>query len=339
MKKFNKILQITFINIAILAILLLSLEGLSRIVFPAQETKAIFNDQDLRVRNRPFVKHHPTRGFALKENFKNDLYTIDKNGFRVVPDTPNDVNFTILAMGESTTFGWMVKDNETYPYYLQQFLNQKAQHIQVINAGIPSYTSSQVLEYLKEILSKHTIKPNLILVNIMWNDIWYSSVQQWHPDILIYQKPPKWFVWLHKYSHLFNLLQEYFSSNKSQQTTDRFNQPALDKYADNIKQMIDIARQHNIAIAFVEPPLDADHLSSKGLNEFHITYTKPYLIKMGRLYYQTMRDIAITYHIPVINQSLGLEDIHQKNLFLDALHPTAQGNKKMAKDIAKQVSL
>jgi lysophospholipase L1-like esterase len=52
-----------------------------------------------------------------------------------------------------------------------------------------------------------------------------------------------------------------------------------------------------------------------------------------------MRDIAITYHIPVINQSLGLEDIHQKNLFLDALHPTAQGNKKMAKDIAKQVSL
>jgi len=46
MKKFNKILQITFINIAILAILLLSLEGLSRIVFPIQETKAIFNDQD-----------------------------------------------------------------------------------------------------------------------------------------------------------------------------------------------------------------------------------------------------------------------------------------------------
>jgi lysophospholipase L1-like esterase len=338
MKRIKKFLSVLIVNSIILIILLLAIEGISRFFIPGNTQKAIFNDKDLRVRGRPFVEHHSTRGFALKPNFQNTLYTIDHNGFRVTSTkTEKKPKFTILTMGESTTFGWMVKDNETYPYYLAQELQKKYPSTQVINAGIPSYTSSQVLAYLKEILTKKTIHPNIILINIMWNDIWYSTIQNWHPDILIYQKPPEWIVFLTKHSHLFKVLQEKAAQKEENSLTDRFNKEALDYYKYNIEEMIRLCKSAHIPLYFIEPPLDADHISKEGLNEFHVRYTKPFLIKMGETYFRTLKQVASSKHIPVIQQSLGLQNLHQKTLFLDALHPTAEGNKIMAEDIALEL--
>jgi len=333
----TKVMKLIVINIIVLIVLILGLEGISRVVFPIKETKAIFNDKDLRVRNRPFVQHHPTRGFALKPNFKNELYTIDADGFRVVPLNVPSPDKTILCMGESTTFGWMVKDNETYPYYLSLDLQQSGTNAKVINGGIPSYTSSQVLLYLKEILDKKEIKPNLVLVNIMWNDIWYSSVQNWHPDILIYQKPPSWMIWLDKYSHLYHVIQKFVISTHKTKQVDVFNQKALEKYSENLQDMIDICKKQGIDIAFVEPPLDSDHITQDGLHEFRIRYTKPYLIKMGQVYFDALKKVAKNNGIKVYEHHVGLKYLHQKNLFLDALHPTPQGNKIMADDITNQL--
>lgn len=338
MNRIKKILSLLAVNIIILLVLLLAIEGASRIFIPGKEEKAIFNDKDLRVRGRPFVEHHPSRGFALKPNFKNSLYTIDSNGFRITPaEAKSKPLFTVLTMGESTTFGWMVKDDETYPYYLAKDLQTKYPNVQVVNAGIPSYTSSQVLAYLREILTKKTVHPDMILINIMWNDIWYSTILNWHPDILIYQKPPEWMIFLSQYSHLFKILQEQASKKGKESLTDRFNKEALDYYRHNIEEMIALCKNAHIPLFFVEPPLDADHIAKEGLNEFHVRYTKPFLIEMGKTYFNALKEAAAAKKIPVIQQSLGLQNLHQKTLFLDALHPTPQGNSIMAKDIAADI--
>jgi len=56
----------------------------------------------------------------------------------------------IINLGASSTFGYGDKDNETYPYYLEQFMNEnkiyKSQKItvEVINLGIPHLTSEEV---------------------------------------------------------------------------------------------------------------------------------------------------------------------------------------------------
>lgn len=335
MKKLQRIVYLLLINVGLLILMLALIEVSSRTLLNEKESKALFNDQDLRVRGRPFVEHHPSRGFSLKPNFKNNLYSIDKYGFRSVKSPKYPTNsYTILALGESTTFGWGVADHETYPYILTQSLQQTMLKPQVINGGIPSYTSAQVLAYLSEILDNNVIQPNMILVNILWNDIWYSTIENWHKDLLIYQKPPSWLVYLTQHSRFFNTLIMGFSYNSHKEKVDLFNKKALDYYAENIKAIIEKCQKENIPLVFVQPPFDADHMAEEGLNEFHIRYSKPFFIKMSKIYLDTLAKVAQSYHIPIISHQLDIRYLHQKTLFLDALHPTSEGNRIMAEDIA-----
>src|SRR5262249_26556977 len=64
----------------------------------------------------------------------------------------NDDSVRVLAVGDSCTFGFNMFTNETYPYALQSMLDQRhgAGNYQVINAGVPGYTSYHGLRYLEE---------------------------------------------------------------------------------------------------------------------------------------------------------------------------------------------
>jgi len=103
----------------------------------------------------------------------------------------------LTALGSSNQL-WVgcEKISGTLPHTTLYGGVSKERYIYVINGGVPSYTSSQTLLYMQEILEKAPIEPKTILVNIMWNDIWYSSVKNWHPNILVHQKPPEWLSFL-----------------------------------------------------------------------------------------------------------------------------------------------
>lgn len=303
-----------------------------RIFFPAKNIQPIFDDQELRVRQRPFVQLHKTRGFSLNPDFSNELYSINHNGFRGKDVQISSGQHIILALGESTTFGWGVRDDQTYPVYLNHFLNQAHNRKWiVINGGVPSYSSSQVLVTLQEILEQANFIPDLVLINVLWNDIWYSTVRNWHPDILLYQKPPGWLSFLTRYSRFCHVL--VMGGAKQEKLANVFNEKALHQYEANIKQMIQLCRENGICLAFVEPPFDADHMPEKGLNEFHITYDKNFFIKTAGTYLQALHAIAQKHEVPVIAHGVDFRFLHQKDWFLDALHPTARGNAVMARDI------
>jgi len=71
---------------------------------------------------------------------------------------------TILAFGDSITYGFGVNDNESYPYLLSQLTNHK-----IINAGVNGDTSQEGLERLPYLLKDDSIK--LILLCFGGNDI------------------------------------------------------------------------------------------------------------------------------------------------------------------------
>ncbi len=77
--------------------------------------------------------------------------------------------FRIIALGDSCTFG-VGSQEATYPQLLEAKLNNTGNKYQVINAGVPAYTSSQLFLYLQHELINY--KPDLILVYIGWNNIW-----------------------------------------------------------------------------------------------------------------------------------------------------------------------
>lgn len=71
---------------------------------------------------------------------------------------------TILAFGDSLTFGTGADKNAAYPIRLANLTNMK-----VINAGIPGEVSSKGLERLPQLLKKH--KPDLLILIHGGNDI------------------------------------------------------------------------------------------------------------------------------------------------------------------------
>ena len=84
-------------------------------------------------------------------------------------DVPDDGR-RILAIGDSCTWGYQVREDESYPAVLGRLVDQRpgTDRYRVLNAGTPGYTSHHGLVYLRERgLGLH---PSLVLIGFEWND-------------------------------------------------------------------------------------------------------------------------------------------------------------------------
>jgi hypothetical protein len=63
-----------------------------------------------------------------------------------------DNEIRVMLTGDSSIYGWGVKDNETYAIYLEQNLRKHFRRsIEVINLGVPGYSTEQTLLLLNQI--------------------------------------------------------------------------------------------------------------------------------------------------------------------------------------------
>lgn len=319
------------INLLVLLGLAAGLEGAARLSY-TDDARPLFADSELRTRGRPFVQPHPRRGFALKPGFEDALYRIDGDGFRQGPPAAAGAPLWI-ALGESTTFGWGVADGDTYPAQLQELLAAQGRQVRVINAGVPSYSSSQVLRYLDELLAGGS-RPERVLISIMWNDIWYSTVLNWYPDLLVYQQPPAWLSTLLHHSVLLRRILMQPQPAQAQ-LVDRFNTEALAQYRDNLRAMLGLAAKHGVEVVLVEPPFAPELMPEEGLNEFHVRYTRPFFLDVAARHRAVMAEVAREFGVPVVDHRLSLSKGGAgKQYFLDLLHPTPSGNRMLAEDVA-----
>lgn len=96
---------------------------------------------------------------------------VDPNGFRNTPKSIGN-NKLIVTFGDSFTWGYRLKDEDSYPSVLQKtILNSKNQ---VANASNPGYGVDQEYVFLKEIIASGK-QPNIVLWNINVNDIYDSN--------------------------------------------------------------------------------------------------------------------------------------------------------------------
>lgn len=86
--------------------------------------------------------------------FDTTIYT-DSNGFRI-HEKSNTSSSSVLAIGDSWTFGYGVNGDETYPYFLSKLLDEP-----VHNSGVPAYGSASSYLYAKSNIEK--LKPKTVI--------------------------------------------------------------------------------------------------------------------------------------------------------------------------------
>lgn len=120
-------------------------------------------------RNESRYVGDPTLGYLPRPNSSSARFSIDAEGFRRSAPLPGkDV---ILAVGDSFTFGEEVKDDETWPAYLQQLLGRR-----VINAGVSGYGLDQIVLRAERIVPE--LHPAQIVVGFIADDVLRTEMRR-----------------------------------------------------------------------------------------------------------------------------------------------------------------
>jgi lysophospholipase L1-like esterase len=90
-------------------------------------------------------------------------------GLRGRASSPKDEGtYRMLMLGDSFIFGFGVEDDETLPAQLEATLGTRHEGIEVLNAGVPGWSTDQYYLFLRTRLDE--ITPDLVMLGLLVND-------------------------------------------------------------------------------------------------------------------------------------------------------------------------
>lgn len=104
------------------------------IVLPQEDPHCARFDPELLYVLRPGVCHFDTREFSTEIRVNSGGFRDDEASLHAPP---------IIALGDSSTMGWGVAEEQAYPALLEQRLG-----VRVLNAGVPSYGTRREIQSL-----------------------------------------------------------------------------------------------------------------------------------------------------------------------------------------------
>ena len=134
----------------------------SSIVFNALYVEFIEPDSKLIWRLKKNFIHHKKPILINSRGMRNGEFNEKKS----------ETHQRILMMGDSCVFGWGVDQNQTVSFHLEQILGQHRK-VEVLNAGVPGYSSYQGLLYTNEVIK---YSPDIVTIQLGFNDQWMTPV-------------------------------------------------------------------------------------------------------------------------------------------------------------------
>ncbi len=235
--------------------------------------------------------------YELRPNAEiSNMIKINSDGFRdkeYSQAKPKNV-FRIAVVGDSVTFGWRQRLEDTYPKKLEQLLqtNPSANiQFEVLNFGIGGYNAEQEVELIKTKVLHY--QPDLILIGFCPNDgqIGFDGGLWWH----FFRGPSRTISFI-------KLLFIY----------SRYKQDELALLKPPYTELAELSKQKNIPVhVCLFPMLQGDHL-----------WCPPYFISL-----------LDELKLPYVNLISSFAKHNITELFLDSVHFTVAGHNFVAHEI------
>jgi len=288
---------------------------------------------------------HPYTAYDMKPGYGiPGEVTINSYGFRgkEFSETKAPGTYRIVALGGSTTYGIGLEEDGTYPYFLEEILQERlgTDKIEVINAGLVSATTAESLS--RFLLKVVPLDPDMVIFYEGYNDLPPRMFKDYTGDYyhfrkIPYYKPPflsRFLLYriavsgfkasLH-YPNTTLLSHTWKFENLPAEESGRienFNKTSSAIYKRNLSYIIDVAKARGIPIVLSTFAIDDD---APDWNEHMPEALWAEGIGQNNA---AVRELAEEYDTPLIEYyEYGLEN---KDLFLDSIHMTSEGNEKMA---------
>jgi len=277
--------------------------------------------------------------------------TINDRGFRGrnFSDHKEPGVIRVLCLGASSTFGYFDRDDETYPVYLEQILNERypgQEKFEVINFGIPHLSSGEI------------------------NNLFLAEGIRLEPDIVTFYEgnndcePPQ--QWLNKsYAHAVIkkigrtlIIAKFIDSISSKylkilypSMSDKFISDISNNFIENISRINKECRDTGILFIVANQQknsqsFDRDELKDLTYQE-EVAKTLEKLRKTGALLHPELQFLihselmkklkpwAKTNHVPFVDVIARLD--HDRDVLVSWVHLSPKGNQMVAEALAERI--
>jgi len=321
----------------------------------------------LNERPHPYLLWENTPDFISSDGVRqtNNLGYRHKEDFEFTKDPKV---FRILALGGSTTWGYLLDDpDNAWPAQLEELLNgalpetSDADRIEVINGGLNYATSAELL--LHYLFRDRHLDPDIVIIHTGGNDAKLLLFDDYNPDYSFFR--PGWTADIHrlrtgegfliKHSNIAKLFYAFWLNDSAALPHINKQDKSFDLrpqyYVQNAKTNEPIGFERNLRLLInniisdgAEPVLfpfvmvsdeQFDILSAESAERVAFTrkIREGYVIALDKNY-EVMGDLSREYQIPLI--TLSPEEIPTE-YFLDDAHLSIEGEAIKARSVANQI--
>jgi lysophospholipase L1-like esterase len=246
--------------------------------------------------------------------------------------------FRIATLGDSCT-AYCVSTRDSFPKLAERFLNARnIRPVEVLNAGVASYSSFQGLERLKYAVLPY--RPDLITVYFGWNDHWITGT----PDREIELRG----VWETRLVNALDHLRLYQAGSwllararagRGNAATGPPAEPVLrvdlDSYDANLREIASIARAAGIQVLFITAPQDLHDWDNPDLQPLSTRE----LVALHTRYNDVVRAVAAETGMGLLDLDAMFEQQKPRRLIAkDGIHFNPAGCRVTANAVAAKIA-
>jgi lysophospholipase L1-like esterase len=273
----------------------------------------------------------------------------------------------VYAMGDSSVFGSGVPFEQTFSQRLEQQLNLargsdpalRPRAVEVINAGVPGYSSFQAMAMLERNLD---LRPDVVIAYLMNSDLMEFRGS---PDSVWFKR---WYrgydISLMRYSLVWRWLEWWRDDHRprARSSDGMLLRVRVEHFRENLRGLASLGKRHGFSVVFVLPPALSDTTNPHEALEHRATTQQDqdrlaaelkaaernqHWTGQGRKHFRvamTMEARALRARLvdgpALFHEALRAEPERYRGgeqLFLDGIHPTAAGHALLAAALLPEV--